>query len=109
MITADVPLVRLRHRRSAKFSSPDDERLVKHSSLFEIADQCRGRAIDVVGADLHERHQVVGVVPYRSRMRFGSPEKSINPGTDACMRKASSYWPMRVAISGSSIALSCSS
>ena len=40
-------------------------------------------------------------VPYRSRMCCGSLLMSSSSGTLVCMRKAISYWLMRVAISGS--------
>ena len=36
-----------------------------------------------------------------SRTWTGSLERSVSSGTDVCIRYASSYWAMRVAISGS--------
>ena len=40
-------------------------------------------------------------VPYISRTRVGSVEKSTSSGTLICIRNASSYCAMRVSISGS--------
>ena len=42
--------------------------------------------------------------PYASSVCLDSPDSSVSSGTLACMRKAISYWLMRVAISGSSTA-----
>ena len=39
--------------------------------------------------------------PYSSKVRAGSFDRSVSSGTDVCIRKAISYWAMRVAISGS--------
>ena len=47
-------------------------------------------------------------VPYMSRMCWGSSEKSTKSGTLVCIRNASSYWAMRVAISGSRVQSCCS-
>ena len=42
--------------------------------------------------------------PYRSKTSVAARfERSVSSGTDVCMRKAISYWAMRVAISGSPI------
>ena len=46
--------------------------------------------------------------PYMLRMCRGSLARSHQDGNAVCMRKAISYWAMRVAISGSSSTLFCS-
>ncbi len=53
-----------------------------------------------------------GLAPYCSRIGSGSWRMSIASGTAICMRKASSYWLIRVRVSGSpnsasSYSLSC--
>src|SRR5687768_15048301 len=50
-----------------------------------------------------------GFAPYDSWTSFGSLEMSITSGTAICMRYASSYWLIRVSVSGSPISLSSSS
>ncbi len=37
--------VALGHRRAAEFAAPDDERVVEHAALLEVADQGRGRLV----------------------------------------------------------------
>src|ERR1700730_8300565 len=49
MIPADIlhclTIAIFPHRRSAEFSTPDDERILKHPTLFEISKQGRSRLI----------------------------------------------------------------
>ena len=53
----------LRHRGSAEFSAEDDQGIVEHTSLFEIADEGGGGAIDFAYFRFDVAFQVPMVVP----------------------------------------------
>ena len=63
-------------------------------------------ALDEPASKQVQRANVPGLCtsgPYISRTCFGSFEMSVSSGTELCIRKAISYWAMRVCVSGSAI------
>ena len=77
--------------RAVAIPSPVEELNVAHPSLEQPAGQ---------QAVIGERRRP-GLAPYSSRIRAGSWRMSITSGTAICIRKASSYWLIRVSVSGS--------
>ena len=64
-VTGDVVVAAgaLAHRGTAEFAAPEDERVVEHAALLEVADEGAGRLVDVFRAHLHAVIQAAVKVP----------------------------------------------
>ena len=58
-----IAAVPLRHRRATEFAAVDDQRLVEHAALLQVADQGRGAAIHFGGRSLDVLLHAAVVIP----------------------------------------------
>src|SRR5688572_9660120 len=63
MVATRAALVLLRHRRAAKFTAPDDQRIIEHAALFEVGDESRSGLIQVGGILPDEFDEVIVMIP----------------------------------------------
>ncbi len=58
-----IPSSPLSHWRTAKLTTPEDERIVQHASLFQVLDQGRRCLVHVLRRGLHAIHDATMMIP----------------------------------------------
>ena len=80
----------LRHRSAAEFPAPDDERILEHTPLTQVADQRGTATIDLEGPRANSRRHIRVMIPARV-IELHKPDATLShpTGHQAVRRKAS--------------------